>query len=227
MDIDPDGADLNDLHLLWQRQRVDLRDVTLAGRLIPEIASRNPGLAVIDVLRKAATVRENGEGTGDFAEVLEAVTPLLDQGCAVDFGHHFAKVNDVTKKRDPGDRMVGSGSLHRACRLQLLIVGDHTAPLTKSSTSPERRSTTRDERTPDRSRIRPIRGFRYTDTARITIEVDGEAAEAQIEQKRDAIVTWLAANPGRWPSGHVLDQVGGNRQATAGHLETLLSGRRI
>ena len=109
MGIDPDTDELDSLHILYRKRSIDLRDKGVADRLLADIHAKcpNPGLVVIDVLRKAATIRESGDGAGDFGEMLNNLTPLLEAGCAVCIGHHFSKANETTKGRDPGDRMTG------------------------------------------------------------------------------------------------------------------------
>ena len=162
-------------------------------------ACDDPGLVVLDVLRKAASIRESNEGAGDFSDVLENLSPLLEQGLAVMLGHHFAKVTDITKKRDAGDRMTGSGALYGYADYALFIV----------SADRDKRAYDIEFVTRNSAQVPDMKaqlvghgsarygGFRYTDTARLTVDVEGDAQAEQTDNRREAIIAIVTATPGK------------------------------
>lgn len=200
MGVDPDGGDLDDLHIVYKPRLIDLRDADLTAAMVVDVLERvqSPGLSIFDVLRRAARVRESGEGVADFLEVLEALRPLLDAGCAVNFAHHFHKATEQGDKRDPGERMSGSGSLYGHA--------DYGVWITKTDRHARRMDvefTTRDgaELPPAIVRLEGdgsgrFGGFTYTDTARLVALRDEDAEEQRIEALDRLILGYIASRPG-------------------------------
>jgi hypothetical protein len=77
---------------------------------------------VVDVLRRAARIRESGEGAMDFAELVANLAPLAEQGRALLLSHHFVKGSATKpKSQDLSEMMAGSGALFGSADVALLI----------------------------------------------------------------------------------------------------------
>lgn len=112
MGVDPDSADLRDwLHLSYKPRGMNLSDRAWAERLIADVERVDARLVVVDVLRRAATVRESAEGVRDFADLISNLEPLTADGRLLDFLHHFRKEGSNDENVATGERMSGSGSL--------------------------------------------------------------------------------------------------------------------
>jgi hypothetical protein len=121
MGLDPDG-DLDGLHWAYKPQGLNLSDPEWAERLVSAADEIDAGLVVIDVLRRAAAVREDGNGAEDFMRLMRNLDPLGIAGRAVALVHHFGKASETNKARGPAERMAGSGALHGAMDTGLFIV---------------------------------------------------------------------------------------------------------
>jgi hypothetical protein len=117
--IDPDGDDLDRLHLLYRPRPFDLTELATAEWLHEQALRLDAALVVIDVLRAAARFRETE--AADFAQVRDSLAPLLASGCAVALLHHFGKLTETQKERSPGERMAGTGAMYGALDVGLLI----------------------------------------------------------------------------------------------------------
>jgi hypothetical protein len=228
MGIDPDSDQLDRLVIVYKPKEIDLRDPEVTAELVAEALARQPGLVVFDVLRLAAHVRESGEGVGDFLEVLRNVAELRAAGCAVDFVHHFTKPNDATSKRDPGDRMSGSGSLfgHADCAI-FITSGDRQARSMNLSFY------VRDDAELGDLTVRLVGdgsgrfgGFTYRDTCRLASESEHDAAEQRSTQHSDAIGRYLEQQPGASQKA-VLQAVGGNEAEVRRHLNQMIATEEI
>lgn len=183
--VDPDGDDLEHLHLLYRPRPFDLARSESAQWLLEEQEATNAAFIVVDVLRAAARFRENV--SEDFAVVRDSFEPLLDRGCTVAVLHHFGKLTDTQGQRSPGERMAGTGAMYGALDVGFLI--------TRSEQGARRLRLdieARDFAAPDALGVvisgtgsGEHGGFRYTDTASFVI--DAAAAEdrdlvAELEQ---------------------------------------------
>ena len=226
--IDPDTGALDRLAIVYKPRRIDLRDATSAQDLVATVGDTPPGILILDVLRRAARVRESGDGAGDFAEVLDNLRPLIDAGWTIVILHHFTKWNEATAGRDTGDRMSGSGALfgHADAAIFITAYDRHARRYTVEFIG-------RDEaQLPDLT-VRMFGtgtgqygGFTYTDTATLTAESDEDAADARIAQIDAGITTWIGDHPGASQRA-VLAGVGGHHTDTITRLGVLANEARI
>jgi hypothetical protein len=190
LDLDPDGADLDRLHVMYRPRPFDLvatsdgDAATTAAALADEAARLDAALVVIDVLRAAARFKENDQA--EFARVRDAVEPLLAAGRSVPLLHHFGKLTDTQKERSPGERMSGTGAMYGALDVGFLI--------TRSERGARRLRVeieARDFAAPDAVGVRIAGngtgehgGFTYTDTAQLVLDesaAEGRDLAAEIE----------------------------------------------
>ena len=133
--VDPDSDELDRLHVIYKPRRIDLHDPSSAAEVVQAVAGVEPGVLFVDVLRRAARIRESGEGVADFARMLENLEPLTGTGWTVILLHHFKKWSDHGGG-DTGDRMSGSGSLFGSADFAIFIVkADPRAPPAMTSSS--------------------------------------------------------------------------------------------
>jgi hypothetical protein len=174
--IDPDGDELERLHLLYKPRPFNLADPRLAALVIEEARRLDAAIVFIDVLRQA--VRGLKESAAeDFAQVRDALEPLLDERRSAALLHHFGKLNETQKERTPGERMVGSGAMEGALDVAFYI--------TKSEAGARRlriEFEARDFATPDLIGVALVGtgsgehgGFTYVDAASFVL--DATAAE--------------------------------------------------
>ncbi len=124
--VNPDGFDLRNLTISYQPLGIDLMDPAWARDLLALVTLYHVGIVFVDVLRDGAPrLREDGQGSGDFATIKAHLKPLLKEGVSVVLVHHFSKRNESTKKRSIGELMSGSGALFGACDL---VMGITTGP---------------------------------------------------------------------------------------------------
>src|SRR5512133_1084456 len=211
MGINPDGDELDRLVFMYKPKRIDLRDRDLAAGLVAEVLAVDPGLVVFDVLRRAALVRESGEGVGDFKEVLDNTDDLARAGCVRWFEHHNTKPNDTTGKRDAGDRMSGSGALFGHSDFGIFITSTDRKNRVMSVSFYNRDDAELDDLT-----VRLVGegsgrygGFTYKDICVVQAESDRDPEEQRVEHPDTAITTLLAAKPGA-SQKNIEDAVGGN-----------------
>jgi hypothetical protein len=81
----------------------------------------------VDVLRRAASVAEDGRGAADFTALLRNVADPEGERRALQFCHHNRRPNEDTKKAKGADRMVGSGALYGALDAGRFITSDDGA----------------------------------------------------------------------------------------------------
>jgi len=113
MGVNPDSDELRRaLHLAYKPRGLNLSDPAWAQRLTTDVEAHQAGLVIVDVLRRAATIRESGDGVGDFAGLLRNLEPLQDHGRSLVFCHHFRKDGKNDDEVATGQRMAGTGSLH-------------------------------------------------------------------------------------------------------------------
>jgi hypothetical protein len=194
LDLDPEGDELERLHMLYRPRPFDLVDLVTATWLHDEAAEVDAALVVVDVLRAAARTVPDGSGVrpfnenaaGDFTLVRDALEPLLAAGRTVLLLHHFGKLTETQKERSPGERMAGTGAMYGAFDVGLLITG---------SESGARRMRVdveaRDFAAPDALGIVILGtgsgehgGFTYTDTATLALDesaVEGRDYVAELE----------------------------------------------
>ena len=121
MGIDPDGDELAGLHLAYKPPGLNLGDAQWARWVVELAAELGVGLVIVDVLRRAANVREDNSGAQDFAQLLRGLDELMHDGRALVFLHHFGKASETNNTRTAGERMTGSGALHGAYDAALFI----------------------------------------------------------------------------------------------------------
>jgi len=122
MGLDPEGDDLADLHIAYKPRGLNLSDPAWAAWTVEKAAELGAGLVVVDVLRRAANVREDNAGAQDFAQLLDNLAELARDGRALVLLHHFAKQSEQSSSRPAGERMTGSGALHGAYDAALFII---------------------------------------------------------------------------------------------------------
>ena len=149
--LDPDGDELERLHMLYRPRPFDLAELATADWLLEEAADVDAALVVVDVLRAAARFKENA--AEDFARVRDDLDPLLAGERTVALLHHFGKLTDTQKERSPGERMAGTGAMYGALDVGFLITRSETAPAVCGSTS-RRATSPRPTRSASRSSAR-------------------------------------------------------------------------
>ncbi len=123
MGVDPDGDDLWDrLYFLYKPPGLNLSDARWRRNSPRSRTALDVGLVVVDVLRRAAEVREDGNGAGDFTRSMGNLRPLELAGRAVAIAHHFTKASETSRGRVPAERMAGSGALYGAMDVGMFIV---------------------------------------------------------------------------------------------------------
>ena len=181
-------------------------------------------MVVLDVLRKAATLRESNEGAGDIKVILDNIAPLLEHGTAVLAGHHFAKANVDTKNREAGDRMTGTGALYSNAAFLLSIVKCDRAKRTyelEFVTRDGGQIADMDAALVGQGTAR-YGGFRYGDTARLTVDIEGEAEQEKTDERRAEILKIVTHNPGEYAT-KVVALAGGKKEITELELEAMVS----
>lgn len=196
MGLDPDGEDLAHLHFLYRPAGMDLTDPTWGRRIVAEAERLDAGLVLVDVLRRAASVRESGDGAADFARVIRGIEPALAAGRSVGFCHHFGKSGETNDKRSPGERMAGSGALFGALDVALYITASSNGARDLMV-----QADTRELATPAPFRLllegtgtAPNGGFGYRD--RLTVACSGERPPSAAELMAEQVTALRAAEPG-------------------------------
>jgi hypothetical protein len=125
--VDPDGPELDKLHISYKPPGINLSDAGWAEELRAEAAAVEAALVAVDVLRAAARMKQENSGD-DFAILRDNLLPLTGEGRVVALAHHFGKLTELQKERAPGERMSGSGAMYGAMDLGVFITGsDHGA----------------------------------------------------------------------------------------------------
>jgi AAA domain len=123
--IDPDGDELERLHISYKPPGINLSDPGWAADLRAEAADVKAALVAVDVLRAAARLKHENSGD-DFAILRDNLRPLGDDGRACALTHHFGKLTELSKERTPGERMTGSGALYGAMDFGVFITGSES-----------------------------------------------------------------------------------------------------
>lgn len=197
MGIDPDGRELDRLHLTYRPPGIDLGDPEWAAEIVDDAAECGAEIVIVDVLRAAAPkLRETGDGVTDFAQIVANLAPLQAAGAAVLLLHHFTKVNEATSSRGIGDRMSGSGSLFGRA--------DYILGITKSEQSARDMRVEmklRDGAEPDPFRVLltgngsgKFGGFTYEDTLAITTA--DAPAESVNDTRAAQAIEWMREQGG-------------------------------
>lgn len=121
--VNPDDpAALVGLNLSYKPTGLDLMDASWASDVAEGVTGASATMVVVDVLRAAAPgLREDGQGSTDFAIIRSHLQPILAAGVTVVILHHNAKLTDQNKGRAPGDKMAGSGALFGAADLVISL----------------------------------------------------------------------------------------------------------
>lgn len=120
--LDPDSADLRNLHVAYRPAGINLSSADWADELVLQAEHVDAALVIVDVLRRAANVRETGDGAADFADLMRNLSGIADQRRGLLFCHHFSKGGASHEGRSNGDKMAGSGALFAAADVALHIV---------------------------------------------------------------------------------------------------------
>ena len=225
--VDPEGDALDQLHVIYKPRRIDLHEAASAAEVVRAVSGVAPGVLFVDVLRRAARIRESGEGVADFAEMLENLEPLTSAGWTVILLHHFKKWSE-NAGGDTGDRMSGSGSLFGSADFAVFIVKANRESRTYSLEFVSRDG----PQLPDLTvRIQgegagPHGGLTYHDTATVVSESDEDAPARRVDSIDNAILSWVGEHPGM-AKRRVLDGVGGSRNDADTRLDALVVTGRI
>ncbi len=119
MNLDPDGPDLANLHLIYKPPKLNLADPSWAPELRAACDNIGARLLTVDVLRAAARIKENDQA--EFSALRDNLRPLTDNGIAVCLLHHFTKLSEISKDRAPGERMSGTGAMFGALDVGIYI----------------------------------------------------------------------------------------------------------
>ena len=187
MGLDPDGDELDSLSFVYKPRGMNLSEPEWAELLIDRARQIDAGLVVVDVLRRAASVAEDGQGAADFAALIRNLADLEAEGRALVFCHHN-KRGEVPKGGRAADRMAGSGALYGALDAGLFILSNDGARTMKVEVE------ARDLRAPRPFEIEltgpasgPNNGWSYADT------IDVRANLEEIKSPEEMMVDRLLA----------------------------------
>lgn len=120
--LDPDdAATLARLHWSYKPRGINIADPEWSQALRRAGAHLDAKLIIIDVLRAAATMKENP--TEEFLMLRRNLLPVIHDGRSIALLHHFGKLTEITKERSPGERMSGTGAMYGAMDVGLFITG--------------------------------------------------------------------------------------------------------
>lgn len=196
MNLDPDGDQLANLHFLYKPRGINLADHAWAQRLRRAANQIDAALTIVDVLRAGARIKENDQG--EFTNLRHNLQPINDDGRSLALLHHNVKLSEISKERDPGERMSGSGAMFGALDAAIYITGseNHATRLRLSFD-------TRDLATPNDISIELAGigtgengGYTYLDTAAWHILAEEEIAETDLKASPAEIYDWLAEHGG-------------------------------
>lgn len=119
MGLDPDEQ-IPGLHLAYKPRGLNISDPAWAAILIEQAHRVGAAMMIVDVLRAAAILKENAPE--DFGKLRDNLAPLAPT-CAAALLHHFTKLSEISKERDPGERMSGSGAMFGALDVGVYITG--------------------------------------------------------------------------------------------------------
>jgi len=203
--LDPDGPGLDRLAFAYKARGMNLADPSWAAELITRAEELEAGLVVVDVLRRAAVIRENI--AEDFMGLVANLDRLPELGVASAFLHHFGKLSELNQERAPAERMSGSGAMRGALDVGVFIT---------SSTDCGRRLRVefeqRDLAAPDPIGVRldgqgsgPNGGLTYYDEARIVCEDDVPEA-SRLKAPASEIAAYVRERGGVAAPGEILSR---------------------
>lgn len=168
--VPPELDGLDNLHLAYKPKGINLAQRDWAHALCQNAISIGARFVIVDVLRRAAQIKENEASS--FMELVDLLQPLNDAGIALGMLHHFNKVNEQTSQRTPAERMAGSGAMFGALDVGLFI--------TKSENGARKltvHTDIRDLAAPQKFLVNIVGtgsgqygGFTYLDTAQLQME---------------------------------------------------------
>lgn len=120
LDTDPD-KNVENFHIAYKPRGINIASPQWAEYILTEAERLQAVLVVVDVLRAAARMKENE--ASDFSDLRANLSPLLDDGHSIALLHHFVKLSDISKDRDPGERMSGSGAMYGGLDVGVYITG--------------------------------------------------------------------------------------------------------
>lgn len=216
--VHPEDVDaLTNLHLAYKPKGINLAQPDWAAALCESALEINARFVIVDVLRRAAQIKENDASS--FMELVDLLNPISDAGTALAMLHHFNKVNEQTSQRTPAERMAGSGAMFGAFDVGLFI--------TKSESGARRltiHTDIRDLPAPPRFLVNlqgvgtgQHGGFTYRDNLRLTME--DAPAEKHGKAPAHEIRDWIINDHGGAASP-------GEIQLHFGISDTLLRSRR-
>jgi len=130
--LDPDSeTDLARFHIAYKPRGINLAEPAWAQSLHQRALAIGAELVVVDVLRGAAVMDENS--AKDFAALRANLSPLLDEGISLAFLHHFGKLTELSRDRDAGERMSGSGAMYGALDVGIFITGSERGAFSSAS----------------------------------------------------------------------------------------------
>lgn len=187
----PAGPDLANLHWIYKPRGLNLSDPAWASRLRQSAANTKAALTIIDVLRASARIRENSQE--DFTALAHNLAPITQDGCSLAILHHFVKLSEISKERDPGERMSGTGAMFGTLDAAIYITGSHN-----NARDLRLEFDTRDIAGPDTLSITlegegtgPNSGFGYRDTATWRVLTEEEVAADEVKAPAEDIYDWI------------------------------------
>lgn len=222
--VNPDGDGLQNLAISYQPLGIDLMDGAWANLISDHIEETDARVVFVDVLRDGAPrLREDGQGSGDFATIKKNLKPFLKSGVTVVLVHHFSKRNESTRKRSIGEMMSGSGSLFGAADL---LIGITTGPKewenlrvefigrNTPAPAPFRVQTTGD-------RTGKYGGFRYADALSLVTAAENAEAPKPVWLFAEKIATYVRERGGLVKSGELVAKFSVHKDTIAAHTDDL------
>ena len=121
MNVDPDSGDLANLHVAYKPRGINIADPAWANAVARTVQQQGARLLVVDVLRAAAQIKENSNE--EFAALRHNLQTIIETGCSIAILHHFGKLSEISRERDPAERMAGAGAMFGALDVGLFITG--------------------------------------------------------------------------------------------------------
>lgn len=196
LDVNPDGDELQNLHLIYKPAGINLAEPTWARDLANAAQRTHAKIIFVDVLRAAARIKENDQA--EFSALRHNLEPITAAGVSIALLHHFIKLSDISRDRDPGERMSGSGAMYGALDAAIYITGseDHARKLRLAFD-------TRDIVTPDHLSVHlqgqgtsETGGFTYRDAATFTVVTEDPVDEDDLKAPPAEIAAYVDNNGG-------------------------------
>lgn len=118
--LNPD-EEIPNFHLAYKPRSINLADPKWAEHITQRADELNAQLVIVDVLRAAAVMKENSND--DFAALIANLASVFDGVRSLAFLHHFTKLSETSKEREPGERMAGGGAKFGALDVAIYITG--------------------------------------------------------------------------------------------------------